>query len=425
MPNDMQDPDARNRQRTLASGTLTEDVGGHGPQQAALGRVGRAAMTKPTLQAFLDKVVAETRATLGRGLVCVMELQADGLLALRAGRGWNAGSLAPPSSPPPSVRRKSTDDPVPTPALLRKKGIVGGMSVVVQGREAPWGVLSVHTAGDHEFTLDDVRFLQSLATLVAVAIELSNQREDIDELVAARTKDLEEARREHDALHNMIGHELRSPMRTVAGFSDIVLAKYAKTLPPQAQELLVLLGKEANQMGDLVKAVLALSNIARTEVDPVQVDLSALAQGILGETCKGSKTIWNVQPGLHVLADAAMIRVVMTNLIINAQKFTGKVKAPEIRVFGSTQGRLTTICVQDNGVGFDMSHMAELFQPFHRLHHPNEFEGKGTGLATVQRIIRRLGGTVSAAGTPGKGAQFSFVLPAADARLRLPSHNES
>jgi signal transduction histidine kinase len=111
-----------------------------------------------------------------------------------------------------------------------------------------------------------------------------------------------------------------------------------------------------------------------------------------------------------------LLEVVLTNLLGNAWKYTGRTGAPVIRVYGQTDGRLTTISVADNGAGFDMKQAGSLFQPFRRLHTEEAFPGIGIGLATVQRIIRRHRGTLRAEGAPGAGATFSFTLPALDSQ---------
>jgi signal transduction histidine kinase len=118
-----------------------------------------------------------------------------------------------------------------------------------------------------------------------------------------------------------------------------------------------------------------------------------------------------------VNGDARLLEIVLTNLLGNAWKYTVHTPQPLIRVFAQVDALVPTICVADNGAGFDMKHAAKLFVPFQRLHREDEFPGIGIGLATVQRIIRRHGGTIQATGAPGAGATFRFSLPKFDQQI--------
>jgi signal transduction histidine kinase len=118
-----------------------------------------------------------------------------------------------------------------------------------------------------------------------------------------------------------------------------------------------------------------------------------------------------VDPGLSVCGDARLIELLLTNLLENAVKYSAKVPQPTVRFYREGTGAKLTICVTDNGVGFDMRHAAKLFQPFQRLHRQDEFPGIGIGLATVQRIVLRHKGSIWANSTPGQGTTVSFNLP--------------
>jgi signal transduction histidine kinase len=166
-------------------------------------------------------------------------------------------------------------------------------------------------------------------------------------------------------------------------------------------------------MGELIDGLLRLSRSTRGDLRREQVDLSALAEHILGDRARADpdrRVSWTVEPGLVTRGDAKLIEVVLTNLLDNAWKYTARTVDPTVRFTSEQSESGQHFCVADNGAGFDMKHAARLFQPFQRLHRRDEFPGIGIGLATVQRIIHRHGGTIRATGAPGKGATFSFSL---------------
>jgi signal transduction histidine kinase len=169
-----------------------------------------------------------------------------------------------------------------------------------------------------------------------------------------------------------------------------------------------------HKMSELIDGLLALSRSTRGELQQHRVDLSALARRhllALSEAEPGRRVAFEVEEGLVVHGDERMLGSALVNLLDNAWKYTGATPSPLIRVYaGEVQG-LKGICVADNGAGFDMDHADHLFKPFQRLHRQNEFPGIGIGLATVQRIVHRHGGEISARGVPGQGATFCIALP--------------
>jgi light-regulated signal transduction histidine kinase (bacteriophytochrome) len=146
------------------------------------------------------------------------------------------------------------------------------------------------------------------------------------------------------------------------------------------------------------------------------VNLSAMATRLFEELAgehPQREVAWSVEPGLQALADPSLVEALMQNLLHNAWKYTATTAQPCIRVYARTLDGQTHYCISDNGAGFDMARSDKLFQPFQRLHMPNEFAGLGIGLATSRRIVQRHGGELQAWGAPGEGATFCFTLPAA------------
>ena len=248
--------------------------------------------------------------------------------------------------------------------------------------------------------------------------ELKRHREHLEELVAVRTADLQAANRELEAFSFSVSHDLRAPLRAIAGYSDILLLSCAPSLTQTGQRMLNEIAHQSSLMGQLIDDLLAFSRTGRQAIQSVSINMDALAQEAFAEQCatnpKCAAQI-TTRPLPPAFADPAMIRVVLNNLLSNAIKYSSKRNPPLIEMGGSAQGAQNVYFVKDNGAGFDMQHADKLFGVFQRLHSKAEFEGTGIGLALVQRIIQRHGGRVWAEGKVDEGATFSFSLPAAKA----------
>jgi PAS domain S-box-containing protein len=224
---------------------------------------------------------------------------------------------------------------------------------------------------------------------------------------------LEAANKELEAFSYSVSHDLRSPLRSIDGFSQALLEDNADKLDETGQDYLRRLRSASQKMGELIDGLLALSRLSRSEMHREKVDLSALANEIasrLQETQPERKAEFSIGAGLTVYGDPQLLRALLENLLGNAWKFTSKT-SPAIIEFGATRnGTEKTFFVRDNGAGFDMSYVDKLFGAFQRLHDVTDFPGTGIGLATVRRIVNRHGGTVRAEGEVGKGATFYFTL---------------
>ncbi|MBI4913504.1 MAG: DUF3365 domain-containing protein [Acidobacteria bacterium] len=231
--------------------------------------------------------------------------------------------------------------------------------------------------------------------------------------VRERTAQLQAAIQELDAFAYSVSHDLRAPLRAMDGFSSALEEDWAPALGEEGKEFLRRIRKSCSRMGDLIEDLLRLSRFTRQEMDPKDLDLSALAREVAEELRSGSperRVVFEIEEGLAARGDESLVRALLGNLLGNAFKFTAKVPEARIEV-GKTswQGR-ATFFVRDNGVGFDMAYKDKLFGAFQRLHSAEDFPGTGIGLATVLRIVQRHGGTVDAASVPGRGATFYFTL---------------
>lgn len=252
----------------------------------------------------------------------------------------------------------------------------------------------------------------------AAEAEIRTLNVSLEQRVAQRTAELLATNRELDAFAYAVSHDLRAPLRGMNGFSQALLEDYGDRLDGEAKLYLEQIGSASRKMGQLIDGLLALSRSTRGELQRDAIDLSAMARRITADLASADparEVAVDIEPGLLVEGDAPMIEVVMTNLLGNAFKYTGRSAAPAVRVYAGEGGGggQRGICVADNGAGFDMAYAAQLFEPFRRLHRQEEFPGIGIGLATAQRIIRRHGGELSAVSAPNAGATFCFSIPAA------------
>jgi PAS domain S-box-containing protein len=224
--------------------------------------------------------------------------------------------------------------------------------------------------------------------------------------LAATNKELE-------AFSYSVSHDLRAPLRSIDGFSQALLEDYAKKLDKTGQDYLGRLRAASQKMGELIDGILKLSRLTRSEMHHVPTDLSTMAEEIvdkLRETQPERQVKFAIAKNLTANGDPQLLRVLMENLLTNAWKFTGKNPRAKIEFNVERNNGRKAYFIRDNGAGFDMAYADRLFGAFQRLHEATEFPGTGIGLATVQRIINRHGGTIWAEGALGKGATFHFTL---------------
>jgi PAS domain S-box-containing protein len=226
---------------------------------------------------------------------------------------------------------------------------------------------------------------------------------------------LEVANKELEAFSYSVSHDLRAPLRSIDGFSSALMEDYADQLDDQGLSHLKRIRAATLRMAQLIDDLLKLARVSRSEMRTEAVDLSALADGILAE-CRKTEPNREVECVVqnHMVGhgDERLLHLVLENLLGNAWKFTSKTPRAKIEFAVADQGGEEVYFVRDNGAGFDMAYSEKLFGAFQRLHAAADFPGIGVGLATVQRIVHRHGGRVSADGAVGKGATFSFTLEA-------------
>ena len=259
---------------------------------------------------------------------------------------------------------------------------------------------------------------------VAVERDITERREqrqlvlrlndELEERVQLRTAQLAKANKELASLAYSISHDLRSPLNTIHGFSQLLAKIEAEKISDRGKHYLQRIGAGVMQMGELIEGLLTLAQLSREDLKIEVVDLSTLARGIaqnLREREPNRQVDVQVQDGLQAHGDARLLLSVLQNLLENAWKFTAKTPLAQITV-GNMTGTTgeAMFFVRDNGAGFDPDFSHKLFGIFERLHSPGDFAGTGIGLATVKRVAERHGGRVWAEGQVGQGATFYFTL---------------
>lgn len=220
---------------------------------------------------------------------------------------------------------------------------------------------------------------------------------------------------ELEAFSYSISHDLRAPLRSIDGYSRILQEDYARQLDDEGRRVLNVVMNNARRMGTLIDDLLEFGRLGRMSMQRANVNMTSLVRAIVDDLQRkesGRTVKVNVETLHDAFADADMMRLVWSNLLENAFKYTGKKDVAEIRIRSYRLGD-DEVCyeISDNGVGFDMQYAPKLFGVFQRLHRMQDFSGTGVGLAIVKRIISRHGGRVWAQAAVNEGATFYFTLP--------------
>ncbi|HEX7896341.1 MAG TPA: ATP-binding protein [Planctomycetota bacterium] len=281
-----------------------------------------------------------------------------------------------------------------------------------------------HTGARRAWPGEEQDFASSVADLVALAMEAAERRaadaevrrlnDDLEDRVRERTRELEEALREVEAFSYTVSHDLRAPLRTIRGYSDILVQEWGAALGAEGGEHLRRITLGAERMEVLIEGLLSYSRLGRSEVNPTPLNptevLSEVMAGMAADLGASGAAIEVEADLLRVLGDRMMLAIAIQNLLSNAVKFVAPGVRPRVKIRTEARGDRVRILVEDNGIGIAPEHRVKLFRVFERLVRKDEYPGTGIGLATVRRALERMGGSWGFESEPGHGSVFWIEL---------------
>jgi signal transduction histidine kinase len=274
------------------------------------------------------------------------------------------------------------------------------------GGEHPDGVEIIFLGKKFLITSDKQQILDLLISTFEDIVRTNRELQQSQSALATANRELE-------AFSYSVSHDLRAPLRSIAGFSQALEEDEGERLNQRGHEYLQRIQRATGRMSQLIDDLLSLSRVSRGDLQRTSARLGEIARGcaeVLQQSEPTRAVEWVIPADLRGHADPRLIKIVFENLLSNAWKFTRKKPRARIEVGQLARDGERTYFVRDDGAGFDMAQAEKLFAPFQRLHTAAEFEGTGVGLATVQRIIHRHGGRIWAEAAVGEGATFYFTL---------------
>jgi PAS domain S-box-containing protein len=379
------------------------------PLETSEGRFGVARIRDVTERLRVERDLKEKAA--------MVDLAHDAIFVLDPTEGriqyWNRGAGA--------MYRYSSREAVGKVAgdLLKRVAATSFAELVAKATEADhWNGRLEHTTKDGDQLVVESRWavLRDPAGDVSGILEINRDitaQVRAEESLREANEALEARVDELEAFSSTVSHDLRTPLRGLNGFVQVLIEEAPDQLSPEALDALDEIRGNALRMGQLIDDLLAFARLGLQELEKTDVDMFRLARrtaDTLTKLAGGRAEELLIEPLPRCLGDPALLEHVWTNLLANAIKFTAGRKPAQIAVGAEDRDGRTVYFVRDNGVGFDMAHAGKLFGVFQRLHAANEFEGTGVGLATVLRICNRHGGTAWADAAPNKGATFYFTV---------------
>lgn len=328
--------------------------------------------------------------------------------------GYRAGARTPQVA---RIERSAVRQGVPLGTEWQACGCITVSLASASGRRI--GVLCVADKQGGDFAPNDERVLIQLADLAAVGLENARLYAELEERVRKRTEELQESNKELEAFSYSVSHDLRGPLRAIAGFTGLLRDRHYETIDADGRRYIDRVQAGTQRMSNLIDDLLELSRVTRVEFRRRQVDLSEYARATVARLREASPeraAAIVIEPQLTVEGDPGLLEIALENLLDNAWKFTAGRPVAQIRFGAVTSADVDrdenerTFFVQDNGVGFDPRYAANLFGVFQRLHAAGEFPGTGVGLATVQRIVQRHGGRIWADAAVDRGATIYFSI---------------
>ncbi len=257
------------------------------------------------------------------------------------------------------------------------------------------------------------QILDLLLSVYEAAVSRNTQLLEAQRQLQLLNEDLKSANHELDAFAHTVSHDLRSPLGAILGFAELLKDDYGDKLDEEGNDYLNSIVHSADNMVKLIEKLLEFSRSKKSQIQPEQFDMSAMALDVLENikktTCLKKYDI-TIEKDMHAFADKGLVKVLLFNLLGNAAKYSQAVELPQIKLGVRNEGGKNVYYVKDNGVGFDMDKAKSLLKPFVRIHHDEQYSGSGVGLSTAHRIAQRHGGELWFDSEPGKGATFFFTL---------------
>jgi signal transduction histidine kinase len=303
------------------------------------------------------------------------------------------------------------DERVPVDAY--RPTFVKSMVMVPIRTAHPIGAIGNYWAQQHAPAPEEIELIQALADSTAIALENVQLYQQLERRVQERTAQLEVVNRELESFSYSVSHDLRAPLRQIAGLTEVLVEDHADQLDAEALTVLDSIGGSVDKMQQLVNDLLQFALLGTKAPDMEVVDMAAQARAVFVElNAQTQKTpLFTLSDLPPAWGDPGLMRQVWVNLLSNAFKYSSKRDEPQIEIGSRVDNGAVIYFVRDNGAGFDAARAQKLFGVFQRLHSEQEFPGTGVGLSIVNRIVSKHGGQVWAEAQPDAGATFYFSLP--------------
>ncbi|MDS0477447.1 ATP-binding protein [Natrinema sp. 1APR25-10V2] len=396
-------------------------------QQQVVADLGQLALETDDLDELMHEASRQVAAVLDNDYCKVLDLDAGREeLLLRQGVGWADGLVGEEtisaveadsqaaytlaSDRPVVVEDLETETRFSGPDLLRSHDVRSGISTIIGPVSEPWGILGTHDTEPETFSEEDVNFVQSVANVLAEAIERQQYQTELEALIA----DLEQSNERLEQFAYAASHDLQEPLRMVSSYLRLLERRYEDALDEEGEEFLAYAVDGADRMREMIDGLLAYSRVETRGDELEPVDLEGVLDDVLAdlqlqlEESDAEVTVGSLP---RVEGDASQLRQVFQNLLSNAIEYSGD-EPPRIHVSAERDGSYWTVSVADEGIGIAPDDQEQIFDVFQRLHSREKHAGAGIGLALCERIIERHGGEIWVDSEPGEGSIFSFTVPA-------------